>query len=194
MTAQIEIKLGRMRNTNVDRCARRYVARFARLLLLVRTEQSRVMSLLHHNERDARPIVGLQLNASLANGRQFVLQNVRKLSLRHAVTVQNDAMRLVAAGGFVEHDEQLAHHAAQLLDDLLPVLLHANGGRVARRMRVHGADDGGDGRLLVVAGRRMRDVGAQKDDRLVEDLGSDGWDENRIDAAEFDVDLQTQVG
>lgn len=54
--------------------------------------------------------------------------------------------------------------------DVLPVLLHAHGGGVARGVRVHGAHHRGDGRLLVVAGRRVRHVHAQEDHGLVENL------------------------
>lgn len=130
MAAQIEVKLRGMCDAHVDRGARRNVARFARLLLFVGAKQSSVMTLLHHNERDARPIVRLQLNAGLPNRRQLVLQHMWKLSLGHTVSVQNDAMWFVAAGRFVKHDEQLADHAAELLNDFLSMLLDANGGRI----------------------------------------------------------------
>ena len=54
------------------------------------------------------------------------------------------------SGGAVELDEELADHGGEVGDDLLPMLLDSDGGRVATGMRVHGADDGGDGRLLAV--------------------------------------------
>ena len=55
------------------------------------------------------------------------------------------------------------------------MLLHAHGGGVARGVRVHGAHYGRDGRLLVVAGRRVRHVHAQEDHRLVEHLRAEGF-------------------
>jgi hypothetical protein len=54
--------------------------------------------------------------------------------------------------------------------------------------------DGRDRRLLVVAGRRMSNVGSQEDDGLAEDLGPDARHQDRVDAAQFDVDLQAEVG
>lgn len=50
------------------------------------------------------------------------------------------------------------------------MLLDADGGGVARGVRVHRADHGRDRRLLVVAGRRVRHVGTQEYHRLVEYL------------------------
>lgn len=54
------------------------------------------------------------------------------------------------------------------------MLLYANSGGVPRGMRVHGADHGRDGGLLVVAGRRVRHVHAQEYNRLVEHLHRTG--------------------
>lgn len=63
-----------------------------------------------------------------------------ELPLGDAVAVEDDAGGLEARG-LVELDEQLAHHGRQVLDDLLPVLLHAHGGAVAVRVGVHAAHD-----------------------------------------------------
>lgn len=189
MTAKVKVELGRVRDANVDCRSRRNISGLSALLLLVGAEESRVMSFLDDDEGDAGTVVGLEFDACLADGRQLVLQDVRELAFGDAVAVQDDAVRLVAVGGLVEHHKQLADHAAELLDHLLAVLLDANGGGVARRMRVHGPDHSGDRRLLVVASWWMRDVGAEEDDRLVEDLRADRRNEDRIDAPEFDVDL-----
>jgi hypothetical protein len=40
----------------------------------------------------------------------------------------------------------------------------------------------------------MCDVSTEEDDRLAEDLRPDAGDEDGVDAAEFDVDLETEVG
>jgi hypothetical protein len=61
VAAEVEIELGGMRDAEVDGGASGDVPRLARLLLLVRTEQSRVVPLLHHYERDARLIFSFQL-------------------------------------------------------------------------------------------------------------------------------------
>lgn len=53
---------------------------------------------------------------------------------------------------------------------VVPMLLHAHGGRVPRGMCVHGAHHGRDGRLLVVARRRVSHVHAQEYHWLVEHL------------------------
>ena len=43
------------------------------LFLLVSTEQSGMMSLLNHNESDARLVIWLQLDAGLSDGCELVL-------------------------------------------------------------------------------------------------------------------------
>ena len=63
-----------------------------------------------------------------------------ELPLGDAVAVEDDAGGLETRG-LVELDEQLAHHGRQVLDDLLPVLLHAHGGTVAVRVGIHAAHD-----------------------------------------------------
>ena len=40
----------------------------------------------------------------------------------------------------------------------------------------------------------MGDVGTEEDDRLAEDLRPDARHQDGVDAAEFDVDLQAEVG
>lgn len=137
MTAQVEVEFCRMCDADVDGCTCRNISRLAALFLLVGAEQSRVMALLHDDEGDSRTVISFEFDASFADRRQFVLQNVRELTFGHAVTVENDAMWFVAAGGFVEHDEKFTDHAAEFLDHLLTMLLDANSRCIARRMRVH---------------------------------------------------------
>lgn len=70
------------------------------------------------------------------------------------------------------------------------MLLHPNCGGISRRMGIHGPDDGSDRRFLVIAGRRMCDVGTQEDDRFVEDLRADGGHQDAVDTAQFHVDFE----
>ena len=114
------------------------------------------------------------LDTGLTNGSELVLENMHKLTLRHPVPVDDDPVGLVAAGGLVEHDEVLLDHGAQLLDDLLPVLLDPDRGRVPAGVRVLASHHRRDAWLLVVPGRGVGHVRAEEDDRLVEYLWSDG--------------------
>lgn len=61
VTAQVEIEFGGMRDAEVDRGPGRDVPGLAGLLLLVGAEQPRVMSLLYHDESDARLVLRFQL-------------------------------------------------------------------------------------------------------------------------------------
>lgn len=61
MAAEIKVELSGVRDAEVDGGAGGDVAGLARLLLLVGAEQARVVPLLHHDERDARLILRLQL-------------------------------------------------------------------------------------------------------------------------------------
>ena len=69
-----------MRNTNIDRRARRDVATLANLILLVDAEKSRVMALLNDHERNRRLVVDLQLQTGAADGDQLLLKDLRKMS------------------------------------------------------------------------------------------------------------------
>lgn len=106
VAAQVKIELGGMGDTNIDRRTGRYVTTLPALFLLVGAEQPGVVTLLHHYERDARLIVRLQFDAGLADGRQFVLEQLQKLPFRHSVPIQDYPMRLVAARRFVKHYQQ----------------------------------------------------------------------------------------
>jgi hypothetical protein len=63
-----------------------------------------------------------------------------------------------------------------------------------KRFKVKLTDYSSDGRFLVIAGGRVCHVGAEEDDRFAEDLGSDAGNEDGVDAAEFDVDLEAEIG
>lgn len=71
MTAQIEVKLGRMSDANVYSRASRYVTALADLVLLVSTEEARVVALLYNNECDTWLVSHLQFHTSLTDGLQF---------------------------------------------------------------------------------------------------------------------------
>ena len=62
-----------------------------------------------------------------------MLEDVSELSLADAVSVHDDAVWLVAARALVEHHEVLPHHGRQVLDDVLPLLLHSHCGRVSKQ-------------------------------------------------------------
>ena len=148
--AQVEVELGGVRDAHVHGGAGRDVAALAALLLLVRAEEARVVPLLHHDEGDPWFVVWLQLqaimmtipssgslivivthlDAGLPDGGELVLQDVCELALADAVPVHDDPVRLVAARALVEHHEVLPHHGGQVLDDVLPLLLHSHGRRV----------------------------------------------------------------
>lgn len=97
MAAQIEIKLSRMSDTDVDRRSGRYVTTLPALFLLVGAEQPRVVSFLHNDEGDAWLVIGLEFYARLSDRRQLVLQQLQKLALGHAVPVQDYPMGFIAA-------------------------------------------------------------------------------------------------
>ena len=61
MRAEIEVKLRGVSDTNVDGCTSGDVPGLAALLLLVRAEQTGVVTLLDHDEGDSRLVVSFQL-------------------------------------------------------------------------------------------------------------------------------------
>ena len=191
--AQIEVELGGVGDAHVHGRPRGDVPGLPALLLLVRAEQTGVVTLLDHDERDAGLVVRLQLDAGLADGRQLVLEHVGELSLGHSVTIHDDTVRLVSSGGLVEHHEVLPHHGGQVLDDVLPLLLDPHRGRVPAGVGVLGANHGRDARLPVVSDRGMGHVRPQEYDGLVENFWSNGGNQDGVDSTELDVDLQTQI-
>jgi len=90
----------------VDSRTRWNISAFTALFLFVRAEQTRVMSLLHYNERYTGSVIDLELETCLTNGSQFVLQNGEELAFRDAVTIQNYSMWLISACALVKHYEQ----------------------------------------------------------------------------------------
>lgn len=192
MRAQVKVEFGRMGDACIHRSTGRDVAGLARLLLLVRAEETRMMTLLDHNECDAWLVIRLQLDTSLADGRQFVLQDSAELALADAIAVHDDPVGLKPRR-LVEENQQFSNHGAEFLNNFLTMLLNTDGRGISRWVGVHGADDGSNGRLLVVAGRRMGNVGSQEDDRLVEHFGTNGRNQDAVDSSQFDVDLEAEV-
>lgn len=85
-------------------------------------------------------------------------------------------------------------HGGQVLDDLHPVSLDPDSGRVSRRMGVLGAHHCSNGRFLVVTSRGMCYIGPKEDHRFVENLWPNAGHQDVVDTAQLDVDLETQVG
>ena len=81
VAAEVEVVLGGVCDDGVDGGACRDVAALADLLLLVGTEQPRVVSLLHHHERDARLVAHLQLHTRLPDRLQLVDQHLKQKHL-----------------------------------------------------------------------------------------------------------------
>ena len=92
------------------------------LVTLVGTEESCVMTLLHHDKRDARLVSNLQLHTRLTDSTQLMSQHGGKLTLTHSVSVVDDACRLEVSCT-VELHQQVTHHSCQLLNYFLPVWL-----------------------------------------------------------------------
>ena len=90
------------------------------------------------------------LDAGLPDGGELVLQDVCELALADAVAIHDDPVGLVAPGALVEHHQVLLDHSAQLVDDLLPMLLDTNGGCVSARVRVLASHHCRDAWLLVI--------------------------------------------
>ena len=72
VAAQVEVKLERVRDAGVHRRAGWNVLGFAGSVPGVLTEQSRVVALLHHQERDERAVVFLQAHARLLDRAHLV--------------------------------------------------------------------------------------------------------------------------
>ena len=72
MTAQVEVKLCRMRDPHVNSRACRNVARPSDLVLAIGTEESSVVAFLDHDKRDSRLVVALQLHAGFTNRSQLM--------------------------------------------------------------------------------------------------------------------------
>lgn len=68
VTAQVEVKLGRVGDLRVHGCACWNVSTFPNPLVLVSAEEPCVVSLLYHDESDPRLVVFFELNTRLADG------------------------------------------------------------------------------------------------------------------------------
>lgn len=75
----------------------------------------------------------------------------------------------------------------------IPVLLDSHCGRIAGRMGVHRAYYGCYRRLLVITSRWVSDINSEEYHRLVEHFRPQGRHKDRVDPAQFDVDLQAEV-
>lgn len=71
MTAQVEIELSRVADTDIDGGSSGNVTTLATSVLLTATEQPRVMPFLYHNEGDTGLVAHLQHSASFTDGTQF---------------------------------------------------------------------------------------------------------------------------
>ena len=113
-------------------------------ILLSNREKPRMMSLLHNNKRNRRPIPRLQSNTSLPNSLHLRPQNFPKLPLANSISVEQNPIRLSSAC-LIEGFEQLDHHSGKILNDLLPAFLDTDGGGVSRALGVHRTYEGGNG-------------------------------------------------
>ncbi len=70
---EIEVELGRMSDSDIDSCSSWNVSRLSGLLFFIRAKESGVVAFLNYDEGDAGFIIGLELDACLANCRQLML-------------------------------------------------------------------------------------------------------------------------
>jgi len=77
MTAQIEVKFGRVANSNVDSCASWYVVASTAAIFVVAAKQAGVMTLLYHDKRDARLVANLEHSASFTDSSQLMRQDLK---------------------------------------------------------------------------------------------------------------------
>lgn len=153
-----------------------YVATFPHPFCFICTEESCVVSLLHHDVGYSWPVVFLQANTCLPDGYELWPGYLLHLSLRYPSSVVDDPSGFEACG-FVELDQQLSNHVSkvlnyllaieELLGDLLAGGLHPDGGTVPAGVAIHTANDSSNGRLLSVPGWGVCDIRSQEDDRLL---------------------------
>jgi hypothetical protein len=106
------------------------------LLLLIRTEKSRVVSLLHDNKGNARLVATFEPHTSFSQCHQLIGQNMQELAFGNAIAIKYYPRGLEMCR-LVELNEQLFDHGTQLGDNFLSVHLHANGCCISTRMSVH---------------------------------------------------------
>lgn len=193
MAAQIEVKLERVGDVGVDRGPSGDVSTLPDSLILVSTEKAGVMAFLHHNVSDPRLVVFFQFDAGISNGKQLIVKDLGELALRDPISVEDDSGGL-EAGGLVELDEQLTHHIGQVFNDLLPGALHTHGSTVAAGVCVHTADHRCDRRLLPVPSWGVCNICSQENHWLLKNSRALVWDKDVVNATEFDIDLEAEVG
>lgn len=96
MTAQVEVKLSWMSDFRVYGCTCWNVPTLPNPLILVCTEEACMVALLHYDECDPWLIVLLQLDTSLSDGQQLMMEDLLELALRNAISVEDDAGGLEA--------------------------------------------------------------------------------------------------
>ena len=89
------------------------------------------MPLLDNDEGDSWFVVILQLDASLPDGCELMLENLNKLTLADAISVHDDPMWLEASSGLVKHHEMILDHGGQVLNDLTSVSLNSDCGGIS---------------------------------------------------------------
>lgn len=175
MRAEIKVKLGGVSDAHIDGGASGNVATAADLFALVRAKEAGVMTLLHHNEGDARAVVLLEEDARLADCQQFVGEHLLELALGDTVAIEDNAMWLETSGA-IELNQQLLDHVRQVLDDFLTVLLNTDGSRIATRVAIHRSHQRRNRWFLVVTGGWVSNVRAKENDGLAEDFGASVYD------------------
>ena len=84
------------------------------------------MTFLHHNEGDARLVIGLQFDTGLPDGSELMLQDLYKLAFTHSIPVDDDPVWFEASCRLVEHHQMLLYHVGQVSYDLASVTLDSN--------------------------------------------------------------------
>lgn len=168
VTAQVEVELGWMCDSDIDSGAGRNVEGFPDLILLVDSEETSVVTFLNSDEGDSWLVTTFEHHTSLSDGSEFALENVQELAFTDTITVEDDSSGLEASVA-VELDEQFTDHVGKIGNDLVAVLLDSDSSGISGRMGIHGPDDGSDRWFAGIPGRRVCDVSSQEDDGLTED-------------------------
>ena len=130
---KVEIKFGWVADPDIHGGTGRNVSRPTRLFLLIRAEEASMMPLLHNNKCDSWLVIRLKFDASFTNGCQLVLQHLRKLAFRDAVSVHDYSMGFVASSRLVKHHQMVLYHDCQVLDDFSTMSLHSDSCRIPKQ-------------------------------------------------------------
>ena len=103
-------------------------------------------------------------------------------------------MGFVPTGGLVKHHQMIFDHGGQVLNDVRPVGLNPDSSGVPGGMGILRPNNSSNGGFLHIARRRVGHIGPQKDDGLIEDLGSDAWHQDTVDSTKLDIDLEAKIG